>query len=216
MSAKRIVIASLVLLAFVATVQAGGWSVTTLRELPEYAVAGKPLPLTFMVRGHGMTPLDGLLPPVEATSGLDIVMMLAAPTKETPGEYRAALVLPHAGTWLVEIDGKVALRALTVIAPGTAPPPRLSPASLGERLFVAKGCLDCHANREVTAGKTGGVGPELTGRRFPDAYLRSLLADPKKTFARDPESGLFEMPNLELKESDIASLVAFINRDRRR
>jgi hypothetical protein len=214
MSAKRGVIASLVLFALVATVQAGGWSVTTLRDLPEYAVAGKPLRLTFVVRGHGMTPLDGLLPPVEATSGPDTVTLLASPTKEKPGEYRAPLVLPRPGTWLVEIDGRVALRALTVIAPGTPAPPRPSPAALGERLFVAKGCLDCHANREVSAEKTGGIGPELTGRRFPDNYLRGLLADPKKVFARDPESGLFEMPNLGLKASEIAALMAFINRER--
>ena len=37
---------------------AGGWAVVTVEQLPDYVEAGKPLTLTFMVRQHGVTPLE--------------------------------------------------------------------------------------------------------------------------------------------------------------
>src|SRR6266550_7817248 len=47
----------------------GGWAAITLRELPDYLVARQPTQLTFTVRQHGVHPLTGLKPTVEATSG---------------------------------------------------------------------------------------------------------------------------------------------------
>ena len=47
----------------------GGWAVVTVDDLPDYVVAGQPVRLSFVVRQHGMTPLDGLRPSVEARSG---------------------------------------------------------------------------------------------------------------------------------------------------
>ena len=210
MSAKGGLIASIFLLVVVAAVQAGGWATTTIRDLPEYAVAGKPLRLTFMVRVHGATPLAGLMPPIEASSGTETVTMLAAATRKT-GEYSASLVLPRPGIWTVEIDGRLALPALTVIAPGAPPPPSLPPAVFGQRLFVAKGCIDCHVNHGVSGVKNvGGIGPDLTGRRFPETYLTQVLTDPARMFSRDAEKEGWGMPKLELKKSEIAALAAFM------
>jgi mono/diheme cytochrome c family protein len=215
MSAKRGLIASLVLLVLGATVQAGGWAVLTLRDLPEHAIAGAPLTLTFMLRRHGMTPLDGMTPVLTAKSGSSTVRATAVPTK-TSGEYTAAVVFPRPGKWTFDVGpfSTTTLPALTVIAPGKPLPPLLSPAARGERLFVAKGCYGCHANREVGTEESGGFGPDLTGRRFPETYLTRLLADPQSTFARDSRQEEWEMPNLALKESEIAALVAFLNRER--
>ena len=63
-------------------------------------------------------------------------------------------------------------------------------------------------------GQNVEVGPELTGKRFPDKYLNSLLADPEATLRRDSEPEGQEMPDLDLTESEIAALTAFINRER--
>jgi mono/diheme cytochrome c family protein len=208
-------VASLVL---VATVYAGGWAIVTVRDLPEYAVAGKPLQLTFMVRGHGVSPLANIEPEVVAKSGKNTVKARAFPTKKT-GEYTASLALSRPGNWTIQITGTVddpILPELTVIAPGSPAPSALSQSALGKRLFVSKGCIGCHVNREVRAENQGGVGPDLTGKRFPETYLKSLLADPKATFGSKPEGQGWEMPNLELTKSEIAALTAFVNRERPR
>ena len=207
-----------------AALHAGGWGIVTVRDLPEYAVAGTPLPLTFLVRAHGVEPHDGLQPPVaassETSSGTLTVNVRAVPTGN-PGEYSAVLVLPDPGLWTIRIgDGTFydsTLHRVAAIAPGSPAPPPLSPPALGERLFVAKGCIGCHVNRELHGNpgdvfRTFGFGseaPDLTGRRFADAYLKSLLADPTAT--RGPDT---VMPDLGLTSAEIAALTAFINRAR--
>jgi len=217
---KRVqwIVAGIAVVALAATLQAGGWAIVTVRDLPEYAVAGKPFPLAFMVRGHGIEPLDKLAPSITATSGTDVVKASALATKKT-GEYAASLTLPRPGSWTIQISGTLGdptLPALTVIAPGSPVPSPLSQAALGERLFTAKGCIGCHTNREIETQILAGIGPDLTGKRFPEAYLKGLLADPKAAFAsRDPER-TWKMPNLELTKSEIAALTAFMNRERPR
>ena len=216
MSAKGGLIASMVLLILVTTVHAGGWAVRTVLDMPDYAVAGKPLLLTFMVRQHGVSPMANLTPTIEAKSGTDTVTTKAVATKRT-GEYAASVVFPHPGTWTIAIDayGASTLPALTVIAPRQSAPLPLSPAARGERLFLAKDCIQGHIDRDISAEHLSEVGPELTGRKFPETDLQRFLADPQATRGRDPalEEG---MPNLELKQSEIAALVAFINRERPR
>ena len=214
MRAKRGLIASIILVVLGAAIHAGGWAIATVRDVPEFAVAGTPLTLTFMVRAHGMTPVDDLMPAVVATSGRDSVKTTAVATKKT-GEYTATLTLPRAGKWTVELGsygGKSTLQPLTVIAQGQPSPRPLSPAALGERLFVAKGCAACHVNRDVqTRIESVEAGPDLTGRRFPETRLTLVLTDPQAAFAgsRNAEQWV-EMPNLELKKFEIAALVAFM------
>ena len=55
------------------------------------------------------------------------------------------------------------------------------------------------------------IGPVLTGKRYEAAWLRKFLADPA---ANATHTGTFRMPNLGLKESEIASLAAFVNAER--
>src|SRR5262245_9314873 len=203
-------------LILVATIYAGGWAILTVRDLPEYAVAGKPRRLTFMVRHHGVSPLGSLKPKITAKSDTQIVKVSAVKTKTT-GEYTATLVLPRPGKWTIQIQSELTdstLPELSVIAAGSPTPPPLSQAALGERLFVAKGCIGCHINREVQAENLGNIGPDLTGKRFPEAYLKSFLADPQATLGRNSEPERGEMPNLGLTQSEIGALTAFINRER--
>lgn len=220
-------IAGVVSLALVATVYAGGWAIATVKDLPEYAIAGKSFALTFMIRQHGISPLDGLTPAISATLGtqrsdhsvMRTVIETAAVATEKTGEYTASMVLPGPGDWAIQITnayGSYSLPELKVIAEGTPGPPALSREAAGLRLFVAKGCIGCHANRDVGKDSLTNVGPDLTGMRFPEAYLKSLLANPKAALSGRVPDGTDEgiMPNLDLTQSEIAALTAFINRQR--
>lgn len=79
-------------------------------------------------------------------------------------------------------------------------------ATLGAKLFVAKGCVTCH--HHTAMGQTGnislGIGPNLTGYSTTPEYLRLWLKDPR---AIKPKT---VMPNLELKENEIEALIAFL------
>ncbi len=193
----------------------GGWAAITVQDLPDYAVARQPLSLTFMVRQHGVTPLARLEPRVEAEAGGVTTTALAQPDGET-GRYTARLVLAQAGDWRVTIhsgfmNSQVTLLPLPVIEPGAAAPPPPPAAERGRQLFVAKGCVTCHLHREVAGSGVVSVGPELTGRTFPADYLQHFLADP----SIGPRYSDFRMPNLNLRASEIAALVAFINSEQR-
>jgi mono/diheme cytochrome c family protein len=201
---------SLALLVIVTgTAVAGGWAIITLSGFPEYAVAGKPLKLSFAVRQHGVTLLSGLRPNVRAAtpSGLTATAN-AVPAKEK-GEYTAELLLPQHGNWTITVvsgfnDSQVTLPPLKVIEAGTAAPAAFSPATRGVRLFASKGCVGCHRHIEVNPERATDAKFDLTGKRFPQEYLKKFLADPSIKPA--------EMPNLNLKSDEIDALAAFINK----
>ena len=190
--------------------QAGGWWTITIRDLPEHVVAGKRFQLTFMARAHGVSPLEDLDQEVVAISGPDSARGNAVPARKV-GEYTVSLVLPHPGRWTIKFN-ELALPEVLAIAPGSAAPQPLAPPDSGARLFVSKGCMTCHENRDLRPDG-GGFGPDLTGKRFDEAYLKRLLADPQKVRPPSPDS-FWEMPDLDLTKREIAALVAFINRDR--
>ena len=77
----RSLLPAVLVLALVATAFAGGWSVITVKNLPEYLVAGKPTTLTFLVRQHGVTLSDGTTTVVSASDGSgQTTKALARPT----------------------------------------------------------------------------------------------------------------------------------------
>jgi len=195
-----------------ATMNAGGWAVVTVDDLPSRVEAGKPLALTFTVRQHGVTPTPGLKPMVDAVSGGARVTASAAAAQKD-GQYAATITLPSAGKWVVTInsgfvDSKLTLLPLTAIAPGTQAPP-LSPADQGQHLFVAKGCVTCHENNVGSPNVSTRVGPQLIPRKYQDDYVARILANPSATLP--PRADGLRMPDLNLKQGEIAALVAFIN-----
>ena len=95
-------------------------------------------------------------------------------------------------------------RSLQVIAAGSPTPTPFSPGTRGMRLFAAKGCVGCHRHIEVNPERQTDAKFDLTGRRFPNDYLKKFLADPSIKPA--------EMPNLKLKDDEIEALAAFINK----
>ena len=197
----------------------GGWAVVTVDELPDYSTARQPLRLSFIVRQHGMRPLDGLRPRVEARSGnvdmsVDALPVLGAGS----GRYVATLSLPQPGDWTVTIHSGFGVQSeptrlpLSVVDSRSAPPRALSDVDRGRRLFIAKGCFTCHVNTEVTRAQSLSIGPDLTGRRYPAEYLAKFLAHPDRIqLTRMTRPSPFKMPNLGLTGREIASLVAMIN-----
>lgn len=188
----------------------GGWASITLDDVPDYAVARQPLELTFTVRQHGFEPLGDLRPRVEAAGG-DLRAVAAATREGAAGRYRASLTLPEAGEWTVTIqsgfgNSRVQLLPLRVIAAGANPPAAPSAAERGRRLFAGKGCVTCHVHADVPGSGTVAVGPDLTGRRLASEYLSQFLANPGIRTQK--------MPNLGLRQPEIAALAAFLNAER--
>ena len=62
---RILLIVSAVLIAPALLAMRGGWAVVTVEDLPDYAVAGRAIPLNFTVRQHGVTLLSGLKPTIE-------------------------------------------------------------------------------------------------------------------------------------------------------
>lgn len=192
------------LLLSIAVAFAGGWSIITVHDLPDYAIAGKPVTLTLSVRQHGNNLLEGLRPKLRATTPQGREVKAAATAGKGSGEYMATLTFPEPGEWVIRIDGgfnpddktraynAITLLPLKVVRNETEAP-AMSNSVRGERLFVAKGCVGCH-NPE---GKL-----DLSQRKLETAYLKMFLANPAIRTT--------DMPNLNLKQDEIAALSAFL------
>jgi len=86
--------------------------------------------------------------------------------------------------------------------------PAIAPEAMGEALFVAKGCIQCHTNDNVTiAEDLLSFGPNITFVKRSPEYLQAWLTDPS---ALKPGT---QMPNLHLSEAEIETLVAFLQQD---
>jgi len=193
-----------------ARLDAGGWAVVTLKDVPEYMVAGKPVSLTYAVRQHGVQLTPGLSGWIEArdTRG-GVVKALATPASDT-GYYLAKLALPAAGDWTLTVnsgfmDSKSGPVVMRVVANGDQVA-KIGDAERGRMLFAAKGCITCHTHTGVSP-KTG-FAPDLSSPRFAAAYLTTFLADPS---IKPPSQPGLVMPNLQLTHGEIGALVAFLS-----
>lgn len=86
----------------------------------------------------------------------------------------------------------------------------ISQVELGQRLFVAKGCITCHVNAKVpNSYDYWTINPEgatnLTNFSASPELLRIRLKDPSAAKSDT------QMPNLGLTEAEIEALIAFIN-----
>jgi cytochrome c2 len=199
------------MLAPISASSMGGWAVISVQDLPDFAVPGRSFQLLFSVNQHGVEPLGGLSPTVEFTSG-DERRIVAAAATEKRGMYRATVEFPTPGDWTVTINSgfgpsRVTLVPITAIQVAGALP-TLPEEERGRRLFVAKGCVTCHNHAEVPPEKSWSMGPDLTGRRYPEEFLKRRLTDPKSVM---PDA---KMPNLHLKAAEVVAITAFINMER--
>jgi hypothetical protein len=119
----------MILLSLVTVAYAGGWDLVTVKDFPDFVVAGKTLELTFTVWVPSLAPLNGLHPVVPATDPKGSAVRAIAKAGAATGEYTAALVLPEPGEWVIAIDTEyesaATLSPLKVIAPGTTAPNHL-------------------------------------------------------------------------------------------
>ena len=214
----------------VAFTSMGGWAVVTIMKIPDAWIAGKPLQLTWFVRQHGTSKLEGLQPTLEARSGSRrITGRTWAFEEDGQKGYRGAITFPQAGVWQVTINSGFG-RSKAVLLPwrvvdsvrtvrgtvedhlktlGIRP---LSEPEHGRRMFAALGCVSCHTHSAVPIrGEAAEFGGDLTNRRFPAEYLARYLANP----SIKPATNGKRMPSLDLRPKDIAPLVAFINAERR-
>ena len=190
----------------------GGWAVTTVENLPEYAVAGKPFELTYTVRQHGIGLLSALNGAVTATSGSEVKNFGAQGAGE--GMYRAMITIPKAGEWDLTIQtgfmgNRVSLMPIKVVAANAPTPAPMSPIDRGHQLFVAKGCASCHSHQLTKEFNLTKMGPDLSEPKFAAPYLTRFLENPavKTDWKTDQR-----MPNLGLKPAEISALVAFLNK----
>src|SRR5574341_2017582 len=128
----------------------GGWATITVEDLPDHLVAGQPVTLTFVVRQHGVRPLDGLKPQLEARAmaGGSVVQANATATAGA-GRYTATLTVPSPGAWTITIhsgfgNSRSTLEPIPAVVAATRAPQPVAEAQRGRQLFVAKGCGSCH------------------------------------------------------------------------
>jgi len=127
---RSAILAVLLMILGVVPALAGGWAVVTLDSVPQAVQAGQPLSLGFIVRQHGVTPIDTafggplLTPILTARNAATGETLRAEARKEGPlGHFVVDFTAPAAGDWTWQIEpqpfGPTTLGTLTVSPVGT-------------------------------------------------------------------------------------------------
>ena len=189
-----------VLIAGFATM--GGWAVVTVKDLPEYVVAGREYTIQFQVRQHGRTLMNNVEPRlVMGTTNI-------AATRVGDGTYTASFTAPQADhVDLTIISGwgasNLTLYPIRVVAAGAAAPAALNARDRGQTLFIAKGCNSCHSNTDLTDrpdNQSLTVGPALGGRQLARDYVLQKIKNPNSQI----------MPNLGLSDAEAQAIASFV------
>ena len=195
----------------------GGWAVVTVTDLPAAYVAGQDVAFQFKVRQHGEEPFSGLSPEVLiSTSASGTPQVFPARPAAQRGTYIARFTVPQGERLYLSVKSAFRRgRPLPLLAQPvvrSAAEVAAQPAAAhGRRLFVAKGCVTCHTKseyEEFAAYEPLKVGPDLTNRVFPADWVAAKLRDPASRGVRGTD---FQMPTLELNDTEIAALAAFLN-----
>ena len=185
----------------------GGWAVVTVKDLPEYFVAGQQYTIEFQVRQHGRTLLSGLRPQLVMNE-----VTIPAVARSSEGTYAVTFTAPAPGQVSLTIrsgfgNTELHLYPETVVAAGTSRP-GIAPHERGQMLFVAKGCNTCHSNIDLVnrpdnqAALT--VGPELGGRHLAREYVMQKVKNPASQV----------MPDLGLSDAEASAIAAFLSGER--
>lgn len=152
---------------------AGGWVAITLDELPGQVRAGEEVRVGFMVRQHGVTPINSVEPAVTLTHAESGETITAGAQQVGPtGHFEATVVFPEAGEWEWRIGvppfpQQVEFAPLTV-APATAGgegvvSARMAMRLAGAGLLLAAAALALIGRRRETVSPE--AAPEVAGSR---------------------------------------------------
>ena len=189
----------------------GGWAVVTVKDLPEYFVAGQRYTIEFQVRQHGRTLLSGLRPQLVIESAATRDVVIPAVARSAEGTYAVTFTAPAAGHVDFTIrsgfgNSQLRLYPQTVDAAGGSRP-AMAARDRGQMLFVAKGCNTCHVNSDLTdrpVNQTITAGPELGGRHLAREYVVQKMKNPASQ----------NMPDLGLTDAEAAAIAVFLSGDR--
>ena len=199
----------------------GGWATVTLLEVPEYLEVGTATTISFKIRQHGKTVMwdrepSLILPSVGPLARVFKRDRVRAQKSQTWGVYEATITPKTPGELPITIDLdflglQVALLPFRVVAreSGAVMP---SDAERGRQLFVAKGCVSCHAkldNDQNAKFRFADFGPSLVCRTFPVDFLAMKIKNP--AVGRNAQEGSVVMPQLELDRSEVETLVRYVN-----
>jgi hypothetical protein len=201
------------------TIQAGGWTVITLKTVPTHLMAGERT-FIYTVRQHGDTPMNDLAGRLEARKGATLVRAMARPLVATTGRrsagaYEVNARFPEPGTWTVTVIAGSGLIGDTLtmtleVLPAGDELPVVSAVERGRALFAGKGCIMCHAHREFEPPLPA-VRTNLSARRYTPGQVQAFLAAvPSLPESRDSAGLNTRMPDLGLSDDEIGSLAAFL------
>lgn len=115
--------------------QAGGWVVITLDALPGPVHAGDRLDLGFVVRQHGVTPIDSVSPRLMAVNRESGETITAdAEQIGKTGHFQVSVVFPEAGLWDWQISAppfpqQAEFEPLTVLPAASGEATNLAPTA---------------------------------------------------------------------------------------
>src|SRR5438105_8188899 len=132
----------------------GGWAVVTVKDLPEYFVAGQQYTIEFQVRQHGRTLLSGLRPELVIDAPATRESVIPAIARPDAGTYAVSFTAPTAGDVRLTIrsgfgNNELRLYPQMAVAAGGARA-ALAARDRGQMRFVAKANNTCHANKSLT------------------------------------------------------------------
>ncbi|HIG42562.1 MAG: hypothetical protein ABGY96_25480 [bacterium] len=195
-------------------IQAGGWATAVLDELPEFAVRGEPVNVTFTLRQHGIAPLKNLKIHIVAKNKTRGEILNLTVNELADGIYTSDLDFPSLGTWDWEIKtdwpGPSEMPPIEVVEFASESMHQTSSYQRGARLFITKGCITCHKNARVQSGNVRSlqIGIDLTSYKASAKFLHLWLTDPK---AVKPES---TMPDQDLNRDEIIALTSLFTEEK--
>jgi hypothetical protein len=178
----------------------------------EAFTANQPMPQIFVGPPAGSSPqtaLNGgpgtMLPWLVGSAGLVLAVVGLIFLLRRGVRWAAAIIL----VGMLAIGyGFASAASLRPDPEAVSQPTSASQAAVGRDLFLAKGCVTCHAHAAIDRDSPGAIfvdsGPDLTEFTASADYLRLWLSDPASV---KPNT---EMPNLHLEAGEIENLIAFI------
>lgn len=162
-------------------------------------------PMPTLLVASAARPEGGVVAPVAAPAGLAVAAGLAILGIVLALRRRVALAAVAIVVAAVMATASFAVVESSPPAAEAAAPPM--PYSEGQTLFVAKGCVVCHVNRQVPESEnlSISIGPDLSLYSNAPDVLARWLADPA---AVRPAT---TMPDLGLTQGEIEALTAFLN-----